>query len=313
MDASTDPGPLLYLDRATVRRLLPPVDELLDHLARTYVEMARGRVENPAKIGVHPRPDAFLHAMPAHLAAQDVTALKWVSAFPGNRRAGLPTIAGLVVLNDSATGLPVAVMDATEITAVRTAVASGVSIRHLAHPGWSRVGMLGYGEQGRQHAAVVRALNPYAEIRVYGGPRLVGPQPGVQVVAEARAAVEGADVVVTAVPMTKRPEPVVERAWLPARCLVVPVDFDASVPPSLVDTADDFVVDDEAQFAHYRALGSFAGWRAPARSLGAALQEEPRGDLRVSCSLGVGAVDAAVAALVRQRAEQAGAGTALPR
>lgn len=313
MDATNGPGPLLYLDRATVLRLLPPVDELLDHLARTYVAMARGRVENPPKIGVHPRPDAFLHAMPAHLVDEDVTALKWVSAFPVNRRVGLPAIGGLVVLNDSATGLPLAVMDASEITAVRTAVASGVGIRHLAHPGWRRVGILGYGEQGRQHAAVVRALEPQAEVRVYGGPRLTTPQPGVEVVDGPRAAVEGADVVITAVPMTKRPDPVVERAWLPERCLVVPVDFDASVTPALVDGADDFVVDDEGQFAHYRGLGSFAGWPAPARSLGAALQDDAHGDLRVLCSLGVGAVDAAVAALVHQRALDSGDGIALPR
>lgn len=312
MDATTD-RELLYLDRHTVAHLLPTTAELLDELARTYVAMAGDRVENPAKIGVHPRPDAFLHAMPAFLADTDVTALKWVSAFPANRAVGLPTIAGLIVLNDSATGLPLAVMDATEITAVRTAVASGVSVRHLAHPGWRRVAILGYGEQGRQHVSVVRALNPDAEIRVYGGPRLSAPRPGVDVVDGARAAVAGADVVITAVPMTKRPQPVVEAAWLPERCLVVPVDFDASVTAALVCAAGDFVVDDEAQFAHYRGAGSFAGWPEPARSLGAALQESPRGDLRVSCSLGVGAVDAAVAALVHQRALASGAGIPLPR
>lgn len=313
MDATTDRETLRYLDRRTVAHLLPPTDELLDRLAGTYVAMAGGRVENPAKIGVHPRPDAFLHAMPAFLADPDVTAVKWVSAFPANRDLDLPTIAGLIVLNDSATGLPLTVMDATEITAVRTAVASGVSLRHLAHPGWRRVAILGYGEQGRRHAAVIRALNPDAEIRVYGGPRLSAPQPGVEVADGARAAVADADVVVTAVPMTKRPHPVLERSWLPERCLVLPVDFDASVTPALVAAADDFVVDDEAQFARYREAGSFDGWPEPARSLGAALQDEPRGRLRVSCSLGVGAVDAAVAALVHQRALDSGAGLRLPR
>lgn len=183
------PDTITYLDRASVRRLLPSLEEQMDRIASTYVAMSQGRVENPPKIGVHARADTFVHAMPAHLAEADVTAVKWVSAYSTNPRQGLPSISGLIVLNDSGTGLPVAVMDAAEITAVRTAAASGVSIRHLAHPGWRRVAILGYGEQGRQHGRVVRALEPRAEIRVYGGPRLGGPLPGVEVVDDPRQAV----------------------------------------------------------------------------------------------------------------------------
>ncbi len=304
---------ITYLDRASVRRLLPTVEEQMDRISRTYIAMADGRVENPPKLGVHPRPETFLHAMPAHLADDDVTAVKWVSAYPGNPSRGLPYIAGLIVLNDSETGLPLVVMDAAEITAVRTAAASGVSIRHLAPEGWSRVAILGFGEQGRQHEKVVRVLHPDAEIRVYGGPRLQGRFPGVEVVPDTRAAVEGADVVITAGPMTRDESRRVERAWLPDRCLVVPVDFDAYVTADLVSDADDLVVDDIDQFEHYRTKGYFAGWPRADRSLGAALAVEPLGRLRVSCSLGVGAVDAALAGLVHERARAQGVGVALPR
>jgi alanine dehydrogenase len=275
--------------------------------------MSEGRVENPPKIGVHARPGTFVHAMPAYLADEDVVAMKWVGAYSANRRHGLPAISGLVVLNDPETGLPLAVMDAAEITAVRTAAASGVSIRHLAHPGWRRVAILGYGEQGRQHEKVVRTLEPDARIRVHGGPRLQGPLPGVEVVADARRAVEDADVVITAGPMTRDGRALVERDWLPQRCLVVPVDFDAYLSAGLVAAADDFVVDDVEQFEHYRGLGYFEGWPRPERVLGTALRSDPRGDLRVSCSLGVGAIDAALAAVVWERARRDGSGVALPR
>jgi hypothetical protein len=91
------------------------------------------------------------------------------------------------------------------------------------------------------------------------------------------------------------------------------VDFDAYVDADLVAEADHFVVDDVAQFEHYRSLGYFQGWPRPSRSLGAALESEPVGDLRVSCSLGVGAVDAAVAHLVWQRARSEHVGVPLPR
>jgi alanine dehydrogenase len=307
------PEPITYLDRATVRRLLPDVVEQIDRLERVYRAMAHGRVENPPKIGVHARPSTFVHAMPAYLRDGDVTAMKWVGAYPGNPARGLPYICGLVVLNDSGTGLPLAVMDAAEITAVRTAAASGVSIRHLAHPGWSRVAILGYGEQGRAHTKVVRALNPDARIRVYGGPRLTGPLPDVDVVRDARIAVEDADVVVTAGPMSPDPARRLERAWMPARTLVVPVDFDAYVTAEVVAAAGDLITDDVDQFDHYRTMGHFEGWPQPSRSLGAALEREPAGDLRVSCSLGVGAVDAAFAAVLWERAQREHVGVRLPR
>lgn len=313
MGTSGLPDTITYLDRASVRRLLPSVEEQMDSIASTYVAMSRGRVENPPKVGVHARPDTFVHAMPAYLADADVTAMKWVSAYATNSRRGLPYISGLIVLNDSDTGLPVAVMDAAEITAVRTAAASGVAIRHLAHPGWRRVAILGYGEQGRQHERVVRALEPEVEVRVHGGPRLHGPLPGVEVVDDPRQAVEGADVVVTAGPMARDGRDRVGAGWLTGRCLVVPVDFDAYVAAEVVAAADDFVVDDAEQFEEYRSKGYFDGWPRPGRELGAALEEEPRGDLRVACSLGVGAIDAAVAATVWERARAEGLGIPLPR
>lgn len=304
---------LLYLDRACVRRLLPTVEEQVDRIAGVYRAMAHDRVENPPKLGVHPRPSAFIHAMPAHLADEDVTAVKWVSAYPGNPARGLPYISGLIVLNDSDTGLPVAVMDAAEITAVRTAAASGVSVRHLAHPGWRRAAILGYGEQGREHAKMLRALNPDAAVVVYGGPRLTGPVEGCELAPDARTAVDGADVVVTAGPMSPDPERRLDPTWLQPRCLVVPVDFSAYVGADLARRADDLVTDDLPQFAHYRTLGHFQGWPEPSRSLGEALETEPTGDLRVSCSLGVGAVDAAVAAVVLERARREGVGVELRR
>lgn len=304
---------ITYLDRATVRQLLPPLTAQLDLIEETYVAMARGRVEVPPKPGIHPRPDSFINAMPAYLADRDVAAIKWVSAYPGNRGNGLPSISGLIILNDPASGVPELIMDATEITAVRTAVASGVSIRHLAHEGWSKVAILGYGEQGRQHARLVQALNPAAQFTVYGGPRLHAPQEGIDVVSDARSAVDGAELVITARPMSKDPGPVIVRDWLPTSCLVVPVDYDASVTPQLVDEADLFVVDDVGQYDHYRTQGQFHGWPNAGGSIGQALLAEPTGDLRVACSLGVGALDAAFGAVVQERARAAGLGVRLER
>lgn len=320
MPSQLPPDSLTWLDGATVVDLLPDWAEQVALVGDAFRAHAAGRAENPPKLGVHPRPNSFLHAMPAYVGSGDhqdgdVTALKWVAAYPGNPARGLPTISGLVVLNDSGTGLPVAVMDAAALTATRTAAVTGVALRHLAPDGWRRVALLGFGTQGRAHAALLAALWPDAEVAAYAGPRghLGRTEEGVHLVDDARTAVEGADVVITAGPMTPDHERRVDPAWLGARALVLPVDFDAYVGADLVGNAADLVVDDAAQFAHYRSLGRFTDWPEPDRELGRALDEPPRGELRVVCNLGVGIADAVLADAVRRRAAAAGRGTLLPR
>jgi alanine dehydrogenase len=291
---------LLYLTRAEVAALLPPLLEQIDLAERTYRAMAAGRVELPPKPGIHPRPDSFLHAMPAYLADDDVAALKWVGGYPANPGRGLPYISGLIVVNDAGTGVPEAVLDGAEITAARTAAASGACIRRWAPDGWSRAAILGYGEQGRRHRDILRALNPDVEIATYD------PRPGLSTETDPRSAVKGADVIVTAGPIVDSPDPLLTTDWLGNHWLLLPIDFDYYVGAEPVAAADLFAVDDVPQFNYYRTAGHFAGWPDPELSTGAAFDR--LGKRVVACNLGVGALDAAFAAavLVRARAEQVG-------
>jgi ornithine cyclodeaminase/alanine dehydrogenase-like protein (mu-crystallin family) len=271
----------------------------------------------PPKPGVHPRPDAFIHAMPAYLRDRDVAALKWVSGYPENPRRGLPYISGVIVVNEAETGLPRAIMDASEITAARTAAASGVCIRALAPDGWSDAAILGFGEQGRYHARVVGALNPHARIHIYD-PRLTPdaespPAAGVHVYADARSAVRDAQVVITAGPITKRPRPVLDSGWLAGGCLLLPIDFDFYLKPELVAAAELFLVDDIDQYEYYRTQRHFAGWPRAQATVGEMLERGVRGELVVACNLGVGALDAAFADAVLTAAERGGSGEPLAR
>jgi ornithine cyclodeaminase/alanine dehydrogenase-like protein (mu-crystallin family) len=299
-----EPG-LLYLARAEVASLLPPLLEQIDLCEQTYRAMAAGRVELPPKPGIHPRPDSFLHAMPAYLLDGDIAAIKWVSGYPANPGRGLPYISGLIVVNDAETGVPEAVLDGAEITAARTAAASGACIRRWAPAGWRRAAVLGYGEQGRRHEHVLRALNPEVEVAIYD------PRPGVSTHADPRSAVAGAEVVVTAGPIVDSPDPPLMTDWLGERWLLLPVDFDFYIGADPVTAADLFAVDDIAQFEHYRAAGHFAGWPGPELSTGAALDRD--GARVIACNLGVGSLDAAFAAAVLARARANGAGIGLPR
>jgi len=210
----------------------------------------------------------------------------------------------LIVVNDADTGQPLAVLDAGEITAARTAAASGVCIRRFAPEGWLTVGLLGCGEQGRYHARVVATLQPEARIRAWDPlpERALTLEGHVEPVAEARAAVVGADIVITAGPILDRPDPPVSRDWLGERYLLLPLDFDANVQKGPIEQAELFAVDDLAQFEYYRSAGHFTNWPAPHLSLGEALAQDGSPG-RVACvNLGIGALDAAFAARVLRQA-----------
>jgi ornithine cyclodeaminase/alanine dehydrogenase len=306
---------LLYLSRQEVAELLPPVLDQIDLVERTYVAMAAGRVELPPKPGVRPRPDAFIHAMPAYLADDDVVALKWVGGYPSNKDRGLPYISGLIVVNDAETGLPLCVMDAAEITAARTAAASGACIRRFAPQGWSRVGIVGCGEQGRYHSRVVVALNPNAVIGAYDvHPGRVHDLAGtIEPAAGARQALENAEVIVTTLPIVERPEPAISSEWLGDRYLALPIDFDASFQVGPIADAGLFLSDDPVQFDYYRRLGHFHGWPEPHRAVGDAIRRDQSAKRVACCNLGVGALDAAFARVVLDRAAEVGVGTHLTR
>jgi alanine dehydrogenase len=304
---------LLYLRRDEVAGLLPPVPEQLDLVEETYRAIGAGRVELPPKPGVHPRKDSFIHAMPAYLMDDDVAALKWVSGYPANKEKGLPYITGLIVVNDAATGLPEAIMDAAEITAARTAAASGVCIRRWAPEGWAVAAILGCGVQGRFHAAVIRALNPEARIQAYDPhPERVETLDGdVSGFTDPADAVAGTDVVVTAGPIVEEPESPLGPDWLGERWLGLPIDFDFYFSRETVAAADRFLVDDVAQFEYYRSQGHFRDWPAAEGSVGEALADGRAGTKVVCCNLGVGALDAAFAARVLAAARERGVGTEL--
>ena len=304
---------LLFLSRAEVAGLLPGVGEQLDLVEHAYRALAAGRVELPPKPGVHPRKDSFLHAMPAYLRDEDVVTLKWVGGYPANKAKGLPYITGLIVVNDAETGLPVAVMDGAEITAARTAAASGVCVRRFAPQGWSRAAILGCGEQGLFHARLLHALNAGASIRAWdphperverlGG--LAEPTSGWE------DALADADVIVTAGPIVEDPEPPLLPDHLGERWLALPIDFDFYFRPETVAAADLFLADDVGQFEYYREQGHFQGWPAPAGKVGECLARSGSPARELCCNHCIGALEAAFANAVLRRARESGAGTQL--
>ncbi len=322
---------LLYLSRADVEGVGVTMAEIIDAVEAGFREHGEARVEMPPKPGVHPRPDSFLHAMPAWIPALHSVGIKWVSGYPDNQAKGEPYIMGLLILNDEETGRPLAVMDCTWITAQRTGAATAVAAKYLARPESETVGILGCGVQGRSNLEALRVLLPLRRVRAYdvvpavaerfvdGGTWNV--ESGVrglemEVARSPREAVEGADLVVTAGPILKQPHATIQAGWLAEGAFASLVDYDSYWAPAALGEVDKFCTDDVPQFEHYRSLGYFQDTPpiyATVGELVAGLRpgRETASERTMTCNLGLALDDMATAPLVYQRAVERGLGTRL--
>lgn len=322
---------LRYLSSLEVEACLPVGDVRVELAAQAMQALAHGDAEMPPKIGVHPRPGALLHAMPAWLRRTDLVGMKWVAAFPGNRRHGLPAINGLIVINDAETGLPTWVLDAAAITAHRTAAVSGLALRLFAGAGAVDVAVLGAGVQARSHLELLADLLPEGTVHLFDRhPERTAAladdfndrrgRAWIRPADSAHAAVGAASVVIT-VASLQQGSATITPDWLRPGALVVAVDFATYVTSAVALAARPFVTDDRAQFIAYREAGYFDGYPEPTATLGELLDlppdERPRraadGSPVLVTHLGVGLADVIFADAIAREAMRRGAGVVLPR
>lgn len=189
------------ISRADVLSLIT-MDDAIDAMARAFGRLSAGRAEMPARVGLESG-DGISLFMPARLGAGGERGAKIVSVFPGNRARGLPGINGVILMLDDGTGLPAALMDAGELTAIRTAAAAGLAARLLSRQDSRVLAVFGAGAQAPRQIEAMRAVRPIEEVRVVsrGGEsarRLAVSLAGVdaRVDANAAEAVDGADIIV---------------------------------------------------------------------------------------------------------------------
>jgi ornithine cyclodeaminase/alanine dehydrogenase len=318
---------LLYLSQSDVESVSLGMPEIIAALESAFREKGEGRVEMPAKTGIHPQTDAFLHAMPALIPAQKASGIKWVAGYPQNSKRGLPYITGLLILNDFETGLPLAVMDCVWITAKRTGAATALSAKYLARPECSCVGILGCGVQGRSNLEALKVLFPIEKAFAYDThperseayAKKMSSELGIAVAAvrEPRQAVSSCDIVVTAGPILRKPHATIQRGWLGEGAFASMVDFDSYWHPDALREASKFCTDDTPQLEYYRKLGYFQDIPPVHAELGELVtgkkpgRENPR-ERTFACNLGIAMDDLATAQLIYKRALERGIGTWLP-
>jgi alanine dehydrogenase len=227
---------LIVLGERDVLDLLPVADciAVMEDAFRT---VAGGGYAQPQRlIAWLPGGRGAIGTMPGFLASPDALAAKVITVFPKNRAAGLESHQGSVLLHETQTGRPLAIVHAGAVTAVRTAAVSALATRLLSNKTSTRLALLGSGTQARTHLEALRAVRAIARVTIWSrtlehAQAFAGSESArhglpIEVAGSAREAVEGAEIVCT---LTAATSPVLEGAWLEPGMHVNAVG--SSVPP----------------------------------------------------------------------------------
>jgi ornithine cyclodeaminase/alanine dehydrogenase len=202
----------LVLTQADVQSVID-MGETVETIEAAFAAHGRGETQMPVKVYLDlPEYEGDFRAMPAYYGGS--AGVKWVNSHPRNpERHGLPSVLGMYILSDPATAVPLAVMDATALTAIRTGAAAGVATRYLARKDARTVGFVGSGVQARTLIAALRVDRPDLEIVASDLHAEAAEAFAAEVGGRAGSLEEaaGCDIVCTATPVR---EPVVRRAWI---------------------------------------------------------------------------------------------------
>jgi ornithine cyclodeaminase/alanine dehydrogenase-like protein (mu-crystallin family) len=208
---------VLVLGYDEVSRLLP-MDECIEVMEEALAALARGEMAMPLRfVFSPPGADGLMGLMPSYRGGErPAFALKAINVIPDNPRLrGLDAHQGGVLLSDGDSGEPVAFLNASAITEIRTAAVSAVATRALAREDARELAILGAGVQARSHLEAMRAVREFERVRIYSPTaehaQALADEGRAEAARSAEEAVRDADVVVTA---TSSSEPVLMRDWL---------------------------------------------------------------------------------------------------
>ena len=314
---------VLVLKQEEVEQLLD-MPGCIDAMQEALASLARGEMSMPLRSVFAPDGSSLIGLMPSHRGGSvPLYSLKTVCVFPDNPKRGLDAHQGTVTLYDGETGETRALLNASAVTAIRTAAVSGVASRLLAREDVQTLGILGAGVQARSHAEAMRAVRDFERVLLYSPTeehaRACAEEVGAELAGSAREVVEAADVLVAA---TNATEPVLERSWLRPGAHVNSV---GGRPPRMTELdvatiADSaFFVDrresTEAEAGDYqRALADGAIGPDHIRAeigevvTGAKPGRESDEEITVFRSMGLAVEDLAAAEYVVQRAHEQGLG-----
>lgn len=214
---------VLILNQSEVRELLP-MDECMDVMADTLKTLTEGNAILPLRhVMWLPEKVGALGTMPSYLGGIGMMGLKVISVFPGNHGTEYDSHIGTVMLFETKHGQLLAIVDASEITAIRTAAVSGVATRVLAREDASDLTIMGSGIQAASHLSAMLVARKIKRVRIWSRDadhaKAFAKREAqrhdieIEAIADAQRSVEGADIICTT---TAAPKPILQGAWLRA-------------------------------------------------------------------------------------------------
>jgi alanine dehydrogenase len=209
--------PPQYLDRKRVAALLS-MDDCITVMEQTFRSLAAGNTLQPLRSLMWlPDKSGILGMMPGYAKNPDILGIKVITIFHANGALGLPSHQGVVVLFDAKQGTPLLILDATEITAIRTAATSALATKLLARKDASHLAILGTGEQAERHIQAISLVRPIDRITIWGrnndhAETLARKFKNTQIAPTAKEAVSDADIICT---VTASREPILFGEWIP--------------------------------------------------------------------------------------------------
>jgi len=322
---------LLYLSEQDCKDTGTTAQEIIDATERAMIAYSKKEAEMPAKIGIHPQPDSLMHAMPAYLPTEYACGIKWGSNFPTNkaRYPGLTPTNCQIIYNDAESGLPLAIMDATWITEVRTPATALVSIKYGANLDAKTFGMFGCGIQGKANVKMVgNILKDLETIYVYdivdsAMDALIEQCQGVvkaKIVkcADYETVARNSEVITSALPIMHKPNPPVKDSWIRNGQTLICLDCHTVYEDAVYKRADKYYVDSIEQhellvgYGYYPyGLPVITGETGTAAA-GLCPRRENREELVIFNNVGMAVEDMMCARMIFDRALTQGLGIKLP-
>lgn len=316
---SSEIGPLLNMEH------------ILDLVEEAFKEKELGRVQMPPKVYLfYEKYNGDIRIMPSYLKKMDLSAVKIVNVHPNNQKYNLPTVMAIIAIIDPKTGAPLAIIDGTKITAIRTGAVSGVATKYLARKDSSVLSIVGTGAQApAQLLAISHVLN-LEKVKVFDIRKEVKKSfvktmepkfPGLDInyTESIEEAVKEADVLTTITPSRM---PIINDEWVNVGTHINAIGADApgkqELNPLILKRAK-IVVDDYQQASHggeinvplenkiisYDSIYGELGEIVIQKKLGRTFKEE----ITVFCATGLGIFDAITANFVYKEALKYNVGT----
>lgn len=258
----------LYLTQKDVESILSMKDAV-DAVESGFKEMGLGQIEMPARVYLHfEKHNGVLIAMPAYIIGPDTAGVKVVTVHPDNpAKYGIPSVIATIILNDTRNGKPLAIMDGTYVTALRTGGAGACGAKYLSRKDSRSVAIIGLGVQGRSQLMGLCEVRDIEKAKAYD----IVPEArkkyaeemshklgiDVQPADSLESAAKGADIVVTCTPS---PKPYLKGEWIDTGTHISAVGADTAakreLESSLIKKVDKLVVDFMPQAL---VVGEFAG------------------------------------------------------